>query len=244
MHKPKYTLTDKAHLLKAQIVKRAKNPSLYIHATQQMYHNICIRNTHSTLAIENNLLTQVQISDIIDGKHAELVLNEIIAVKNAYEAYSLFFNRHFATANPYSIPEMLNAHKTFMKGLVKEAGLFRSEPSAKHIPRYMDNLVDWAKMSNEHPLIKSCVFHYEIITQQPFAYGNGLIARKWQTMILLQMNDAPLRIPLMNVVRERRQEYYDIINISDRVNGCTKFIEYMLRAIRDALAEFEKDPFR
>jgi len=244
MNKPNYTITNKSRHLKAQIIKRAKNRSLSIHATQQMYHDARIRNTHSTLAMENNHLTQEQVSDIIDGKHVELAPKNILAVKNAYTTYSLLYHRHFESINPYSIPELLNSHRAFMTGLSKDAGCFRSEPSAKNIPKLMDDLMEWARTSDEHPLIKSCIFHYELIKMQPFVNGNEWVAQKWQMMLLIHQNDVALRIPLMNVVYERKQEYYDILAISNKSDGCTKFIEFMLQATIDALMEFEKDPFR
>jgi len=41
--------------------------------------------------------------------------------------------------------------------------------------------VDWAKKAEVHPLIKSCVFHYEFEFIHPFADGNGRMGHMWQT---------------------------------------------------------------
>ena len=242
MNKPKYTVTNRAMQLKGQIIKRAKNAALYVHATQQMYHDARIRNAYSTIAMKNNKLTQEQVSDIIDDKYVDLTAKEILEVKNAYAAYSLLYHRNFESINPFSITEMLSSHHAFMAGLSKEAGRFRTEPSAKNIPRHMEDLMEWAKTYDEHLFIKSCVVHYDIILMKPFADGNEFIARKWQILLLLQRNDVSLRIPLLNVVYERRQKYYDILAIANKAEGCTKFIEFMLQAMSDALAEYEKDP--
>jgi len=47
-------------------------------------------------------------------------------------------------------------------------------------------------------------------------------------------------VPVLNVLRKRRQEYYDILAIADKAVGCTIFIEFMLQVILDAVTEFEK----
>jgi len=48
----------------------------------------------------------------------------------------------------------------------------------------MPDLFEWLKKSDVHPLIKSCVFHYEFEFIHPFQDGNGRIGRLWQTVIL------------------------------------------------------------
>ena len=48
----------------------------------------------------------------------------------------------------------------------------------------MSDLFEWLKKSDVHPLIKSCVFHYEFEFIHPFQDGNGRIGRLWQTVIL------------------------------------------------------------
>ncbi len=73
-----------------------------------------------------------------------------------------------------------------MNELTKEVGTFRNggvgvfagkqlvhmAPSAKQVPHLIKDLVDWAKRAEVHPLIKSCVFHYEFEFIHPFEDGN------------------------------------------------------------------------
>ena len=83
------------------------------------------------------------------------------------------------------------------RGLVEESGMFRTRPVGVvdregHIlhfgtlPQYVPNLVmellDWAKNSKVHTLIRSCVFHYEFELIHPFADGNGRVGRLWHTL--------------------------------------------------------------
>lgn len=80
-----------------------------------------IRTIHSSLAIEQNTLTLEQVTDVINGKRILGPPQDIREVKNAYEAYE-----RTAALDPYSVKNLLLAHKFMMKGLVKEAGSFRS----------------------------------------------------------------------------------------------------------------------
>ena len=48
----------------------------------------------------------------------------------------------------------------------------------------MADLFTWLKNSDEHPLTKSCAFHYEFEFIHPFSDGNGRIGRLWHSVIL------------------------------------------------------------
>lgn len=43
----------------------------------------------------------------------------------------------------------------------------------QYIPKLVQELFVWLKESKLHPLIKSCIFHYEFEFIHPFADGNG-----------------------------------------------------------------------
>ncbi|MCL2854045.1 MAG: Fic family protein [Defluviitaleaceae bacterium] len=257
MKKLKYTITDKSQNLVGQIIKRAKSQhSLYVErgkmhqlngkTVKQMHRDICIRFAHATIAMKNSELTLVQASHVINGEYTELAPKDIIAVKNAYEAYSQLYHDHFhntAHTVAYSISAMQNIHGVLMTGLPKEAGCFTSDDSFGKLHRDFENLVEWLKDSKENMLIKACVFHYELIVMKPFGEGSEHVSRIWHMLLLNQRNGIYVsnRIPTMNVIYERRHEYYDILSITDRVVGCTKFIEFILQAMLDALIVYEKD---
>ena len=104
--------------------------------------------------------------------------------------------------DPYSVEDLLTAHKIMTQGLVDEAGMFRTRPvgivdNEGHVlhfgtlPQYVPDLVmellGWVKNSDVHILIRSCVFHYELELIHPFADGSGRIGRLWHTLLLLSL---------------------------------------------------------
>lgn len=101
----------------------------------------------------------------------------------------------------------------------------------------MKNLFDWYQSSKVHPLIKSCVFHYEFEFIHPFADGNGRIGRMWHTLLLSQWKEILAWIPIETLVKERQVEYYKVLGIADKNEDSSIFIEFMLQAILDTLRE-------
>jgi len=256
--KLEYTITEKSQNLMGKIIKRAKSQyPLYAEqgkmrqlngkTIEQMQHDIRVRFAHATIAMKNNKLTLTQVSDVINGEYVELAPKDIVAVKNAYEAYSQLYHDHFhntAHTVAYSIPAMQNIHSVLMAGLSEESGCFVSDGSFGKLYRDFENLVEWLKDSKENMLIKACVFHYELIVMKPFGESSEHVARIWHMFLLNQKNGAYIsdRIPTMNVICERRDEYYDILSVTNKAVGCTKFIEFMLQAMLDALIVYENLP--
>lgn len=50
-------------------------------------------------------------------------------------------------------------------------------PEYSDIPALLDELVNYVNTSDDHPLIKAAVVHYQIVTIHPFEDGNGRTAR-------------------------------------------------------------------
>ena len=152
----------------------------------------------------------------------------------------------------HSVDDLLTAHGIMTRGLVEESGVFRTRPvgvvdSEGHVlhfgtlPQYVPDLVmellDWAKTSEVHMLIRSCVFHYELELIYPFADGNGRVGRLWHTLLLSQWNPAFAWLPVESIIYERQQEYYAAINASNNAGDSTMFIEFTLSAIKASLMD-------
>lgn len=205
-----------------------------------------IRTIHSSLAIENNTLSLEQVTDVINGKRILGAPNEIREVKNAYEAYNVMLS-----FDPLKIDDLLKAHRILMQGLTNESGRFRFRgvgvfageelihmaPPADLVPKLIGDLFRWVQTADAHPLIKSCVFHYEFEFIHPFADGNGRMGRMWQTLFLSQWKPIFAWLPVETLIRERQNEYYKVLAIADQAAESTAFIEFMLMVIHDALRE-------
>lgn len=206
-----------------------------------------IRTIHGSLAIEQNTLSLEQVTAVLNGKHVLAPPKDIAEVKNAYEIYE-----RLDELDPYSVDDLLTAHGIMTRGLVEESGVFRSRPVGvvdsegnvlhfgtlpQYVPDLVTELLDWAKTSKVHMLIRSCVFHYELELIHPFADGNGRVGRLWHTLLLSKWNSAFAWLPVESIIHDRQQEYYEAINASNNAGESTVFIEFMLSAIKASLIE-------
>jgi Fic family protein len=101
----------------------------------------------------------------------------------------------------------------------------------------MNNLFAYLKDEREHPLIKSCVFHYEMEFIHPFIDGNGRMGRLWQTVILFQKHQIFEFLPFETLINANQSEYYKSLSMSDKLGKSTPFIEYMLEVIEKSLSQ-------
>ena len=206
-----------------------------------------IRSIHASLRIEQNTLTQEQITAILDGKRVLGPTQEILEVKNAAEAYALL-----QELNPLAERDLLRAHRAMMQSLVREAGCFRRggvgvmagdrvihiAPPAHLVPYQIRDLLSWYGKSKLHPLLKSSVFHYEFEFIHPFADGNGRMGRLWHTLLLSRWRSFFAWLPIEELIAERQQEYYRVLQEADSRGECSCFVQLMLEVIRDTLSQF------
>lgn len=247
-YEPPFKITSKAINLISQISEKIGEISALENTerTVQLRKKNRIKTIHSSLAIENNSLTIEQITAIIEGKRVLGPPNEIQEVKNAVQAYELLLN-----LNPYKQNDLLKAHQLMMNDLVKHSGKYRKggvgifdgkgvvhvAPPADRVPFLMNDLFDWLKSSDAHPLIKSCVFHYEFEFIHPFEDGNGRMGRLWQTVILTEWKPIFAWLPIETLIKENQKLYYKALGISDSNADSTEFIEFMLSIILKTIKE-------
>lgn len=248
MYKPPFEITSKIIELISNISEKIgeinylQNNSYHIKLRKENR----IKTIHSSLAIENNSLSLKQITAIIEGKHVLGNPNEIKEVKNSIQAYDLLLS-----LNPYNEKDLLKAHKLMMQDLVERNGKYRTDgvgifagekvvhlaPPADRVPELMFDLFKWLKESDVHPLIKSCVFHYEFEFIHPFQDGNGRMGRLWQTVILKEWKEIFAWLPVEILIKENQKDYYNVLGASDRDANSTKFIEFMLSLILNTIEE-------
>ncbi len=216
------------------------------HLSPRLRRDNRIKSIHSSLAIENNSLTLSQVTDVIDGKRVLGPPNEIHEVTNAFAAYNLL-----PSLNPYSIDDLLNAHKTLMSGLIHEAGVFRSGgvgvfsgetlvhmgTPAQFVYGQIADLFEWCSTSDLHPLVKSCIFHCEFELIHPFADGNGRVGRLWQTLLLSRWKSVLGWIPVESMIEKEQSGYYAALGAAGKTGDDTIFIEFMLQLIKNTIAD-------
>jgi Fic family protein len=208
-----------------------------------------VRSIYSSLAIEGNLLSMDEVTDVIAGKLVAGKQVEVAEVKNAYAAYDKIM-----TFDPYSVKDFLKAHQLMTDGLVEESGKFRNGDVGvfdgdvaihvgarpQFVPQLIEDLFSWAKESELHPVLKSAILHCEIETIYPFADGNGRMGRLWQMLLLAKWKDIFAWIPMESVIFEKRPEYYQALQGAQRANDISGFIEFTLSALLDTVERAEK----
>ena len=247
--KPPFEITNQMIDYVAEIAELVGNLNVTnrLTANPTLRRSNRIRTIHGSLAIEQNTLSLEQVTAVLNGKRVLAPPKDIAEVKNAYEVYE-----RLDELDPYSVDDLLCAHGIMTRGLVEESGMFRTRPvgvvdSEGHVlhfgtlPQYVPDLVmellEWAKTSEVHMLIRSCVFHYELELIHPFSDGNGRVGRLWHTLLLSKWNPLFAWLPVESIIHDRQQEYYDAINASNNAGESTPFIGFMLSAIKASLIE-------
>jgi Fic family protein len=249
MYTPPFTITDEIlqlvseiseHIGALNVMLGERMPSPMLRKENQ------IKTIHSSLAIEHNSLSLQQVTDVIDGKHVLGAPNEIQEVKNALQAYQLM-----QQLDAFEEADLLRAHGLMMADLVDGAGKYRQAgvgvfdnnkcihvaPPAERVPHLMGDLFEWLKQTKAHPLISSCVFHYEFEFIHPFMDGNGRMGRYWQTLLLSQWKGIFAWIPVETMVKKYQEQYYKAIAQSDARGDSTVFITFMLRCILETIKQ-------
>ena len=205
-----------------------------------------IKSIQSSLWIEGNSLSEIQVSDIIDNKRVIGSTKEIREVKNAVLVYDRLREFIFDDVTSY-----LQAHKLLMSGLVDDPGKFRTKgvgvfkgeqvahvaPPAWNVKNLMRELFTYLRQSEDNLIIKSCVFHYEMEFIHPFMDGNGRMGRLWQTVILMKGNPVFEFLPIEHEIKIQQQHYYNALSKSDKEGVCTVFVEFMLEKIKTSLQQ-------
>ena len=245
--KPPYEITNSILKLISSISERIGeiNASHLIKPQTELRKRNKIKTIQSSLEIEGNTLTVEQITALLDNKRVIAPAKDITEVKNAITVYDSIQAYKFD-----SISDFKKAHKTLMYNLIDSAGEFRKTgvgvvkgskvqhlaPPGPIVNGLMNELFKYLKQNDDIPLIKSCVFHYELEFIHPFVDGNGRMGRLWQTVILTQHNPLFEFIPVESIIKEKQDQYYLSLNRADKLGQATPFIEFMLSVIHDALA--------
>lgn len=209
-----------------------------------------VRSVQASAAIEGNPLSIDQVTAVLAGKRVlgrEKDVREILNVNAAYE--------RLPSWKAASRKSLLEAHRVLMDGLMSGAGQFRASgvgvfrgerlthlaPPAHLVSHHVDSLFRWLRGARVPVLVAGCVVHYELLFIHPFLDGNGRIARLWQQVVHREHSPLLGFVPVESIVRDRQRRYYDTLGRADRDGHCTRFLEFSLNALADAVTEFGEE---
>lgn len=164
--------------------------------SSRMRKNSKKKSSYASTKIEGNPLTEEQASQAIEDTHRHFIKPEE-EVRNYYGALQLLDERLRQEA-PLSLDLLLEVQSIVASGSSNEKIGLRGPmppgvlfavydsvtgmpdyipPDASDVPALLDELFAYVKSSDDHPLVKAGVVHYQLVTIHPFEDGNGRTAR-------------------------------------------------------------------
>ena len=196
------------------------------------------------LAGMGNLAEMAEPTSVSEMAEASFAIEGLEPDEEAEKVYWLL-----PELDPFSVDDIKKAHRLMMGNQLAGAGTFRREEAGifegeamiyragahEDIPYRLEALLSWTRDAKEHPLIKSCVFHYEFEAIHPFADGNGRMGRLWQTLLLGRWNSVFFRIPVDPIIQHHQEGYYGSLLESDQRGDCGPLVQFLCGAILEAL---------
>jgi Fic family protein len=153
------------------------------------------RSSYASNRIEGNPLTYEQAGAAIESKNRHFLKPEQ-EIRNYYLALELL-EKKLENKEPISLKIILEVQKQICDGEPKEKIGLRGAmppgvlfavwnddgtpayipPEYSEVPTLLDELLKYINDSDDHPLIKAAVIHYQLVTIHPFEDGNGRTAR-------------------------------------------------------------------
>lgn len=164
-------------------------------------------------------------------------ISEQIGILETLSAPNLV--NHEESIDPFQEDELLRAHRNMVDGLSESSGHYlQNDPRIK---LHMAMLFDWLNHTDEHPLVRSCIFHYNLTSIHPFSEGNERLGLYWQTLLLAQWRPILAGLPFESVVTERQEEYRRVLAYFGENAKITHFIEFILRCLLDTIVKEVKN---
>lgn len=166
-----------------------------INLSNKFLKNTKKRSSYASNKIEGNPLTYEQADAAIEAKNRHFLKPEQ-EIRNYYLALELL-EKKLENKEPLSLKLLLEVQKQICEGEPKEKIGLRGAmppgvlfavwnddgtpayipPEYSEVPILLDELLKYINDSDDHPLIKAAVIHYQLVTIHPFEDGNGRTAR-------------------------------------------------------------------
>lgn len=166
-----------------------------INLSNKFRKNTKKRSSYASNKIEGNPLTYEQADAAIEAKNRHFLKPEQ-EIRNYYLALELL-EKKLENKESLSLKLLLEVQKQICEGEPKEKIGLRGAmppgvlfavwnddgtpayipPEYSEVPTLIDELFKYINDSDDHPLIKAAVIHYQLVTIHPFEDGNGRTAR-------------------------------------------------------------------
>lgn len=166
-----------------------------INLSNKFRKNTKKRSSYASNKIEGNPLTYEQADAAIEAKNRHFLKPEQ-EIRNYYLVLELL-EKKLENKEPLSLKLLLEVQKQICEGEPKEKIGLRGAmppgvlfavwnddgtpayipPEYSEVPTLIDELFKYINDSDDHPLIKAAVIHYQLVTIHPFEDGNGRTAR-------------------------------------------------------------------
>lgn len=256
MFTPKYQITDiiLKNIAKISEIKNLVENTMILPKREIFLRKVAIaKMAHSSTSIEGNLLKQHEVEAIQSGKKINAEEKQIIEVKNYLKALKQV-DLLSETKKNFSVKDSKKIHSIVMQKLINQEkiGEFRKNqvyivnilngieeiaytpPQAKDVERYIEDLFEWVKTNNLHPIIKAGIFHYQFESIHPFVDGNG---RTGRLLTLLNLYQSGFQFKKILVLEDyynlNRKKYYESLQtgktFEKRVSSdLTSWLEYFV----------------
>ena len=141
--------------------------------------------------------------------------------------------------DPFLEDDLLQAQKKMVDELSTNGGCYRTDD--QRVRLHMAMLFDWLNHTDEHPLISSCIFHYELTAIHPFTEGNERLGLYWQILLLRRWQPILADLDIEQAVIARHGEYRRVMAYFGEIAKTTHFIEFILRCLLDTIEQEVKN---
>ena len=161
------------------------------------------KSSHASTKIEGNPLTEEQASAAIESsrrhylKPEQEVRNYFAALEHleTCRAKNVSFSKRLVLDVQKIVVRGESAEKIGFRGPMPPGVLFavyddatgRADyipPEAKDVEPLVDELVEYVSTTDDHPVLRAAVVHYQLVTIHPFEDGNGRTARLLSDYVL------------------------------------------------------------